>query len=283
MKKAIIYLLILSLGIIAFSCAPEEPTPDPTPQAPTIEKTLNAIAEYALVNKIFSDSFSEADNAAKNGDKQLEGQKFEQANYPVITVTPLDLTTWPKNIKVDYGNSNIICPDGVKRRGIINLETTGFYHETGTEINVSFQDFFHNDYKVEGSMLVVNTGRNDNDNLVYTLKVTEGKITSPQDKILYFEENTSREWAGGEDTVFEPCDDNYFITGTQEGISSDSLEYSLTVQQKLDVMVCCKYIRAGVLKISITGILPFSVDFGDGECDANAVAIINGAEYPFTM
>jgi hypothetical protein len=53
MKKNIIYLLILSLGIFAFSCDPDDPTPEPIQQAPSIDQTINAISEYALVNKIF--------------------------------------------------------------------------------------------------------------------------------------------------------------------------------------------------------------------------------------
>lgn len=285
MKKNIIYLLILSLGIFAFSCDPDDPTPEPIQQAPSIDQTINAISEYALVNKIFSDSFSEADKAAKNGDKQLEAQKYGQAgDYPVVTITPLDTTTWPKNIKVDYGTSNYVCNDGVKRRGIINIQTTGFYREADTEITVTYDGFYHNDHKVEGTMKVVNDGRNDNNNLVYNVTIAEGKITTPQDKIIYFNENTSREWAAGENTVFDPCDDNYLIEGSQDGMSSDSIEYTLTVQQKLDILACCKYVRAGVLKISITGILPFTVNFDGSTCDeANIVATINGAEYPITM
>jgi hypothetical protein len=43
MKKNIIYLLILSLGIFAFSCDPDDPTPEPIQQAPSIDQTINAI------------------------------------------------------------------------------------------------------------------------------------------------------------------------------------------------------------------------------------------------
>ena len=284
MKKNIIYLLILSLGIFAFSCDPDDPAPDPIQQAPSLDQTINAIAEYALVNKIFSDSFLEADKAAKNGDKQLDTQKVGPTDCPIVTVTPMDSTTWPKNIKVDYGTTNYLCNDGVKRRGIINIQTTGFYREAETEITVTYDGFYHNDHKVEGQMKVVNAGRTTGNNLVYNVTITDGKITTPEDKIIYFNENTNREWVAGENTVFDPCDDNYLIGGSQDGMSSDSIEYTLTVQQKLDILACCKYVRAGVLKISITGILPFTVNFDGSTCDeANIVATINGAECPITM
>ncbi len=283
MNKTIIYSLILAIVIIAYSCDPENSDNEPTPESPSIEKTLNAISNYIIVNKIFSDSFSEADKAAKDGDKQLEQNKNLKTTYPIITITPADLTTWPKQIKVDYGINNILCGDGVNRRGIINLSTTGLYHEPGTEVAITFDGFYHNNHKVEGEMFVINTGRNDNNNLVYNVIITNGKITTPENKILYFTENTSREWAAGEETIFNVCDDNYFITGTQEGVSSDSLAYNLVVMQKLDIIGCCKYIRAGLLKITIIGLPPFTVNYGEGECDANAIVTVNGVEYPIEM
>ena len=84
-------------------------------------------------------------------------------------------------------------------------------------------------HKVEGTQIVTNSGRNSADNLVYTVVINDGKVTTPQNHIIYYEENTSREWVGGESTITDVCDDNYYITGTQNGMSSDSIEYTLTV------------------------------------------------------
>jgi hypothetical protein len=131
--------------------------------------------------------------------------------------------------------------------------------------------------------LVTNTGRNASDNLVYTVLITNGKVTTPESKIIYYEENTSREWVAGEPTILDVCDDNYFVTGSQNGMSSDSVEYTLTVQNRLDILVCCNYIRGGLLDVDIEGLATISVNYGDGTCDENAIVTILGTEYPIVM
>ncbi len=265
-----------------FSC--KDPEPIDTP--PTNEEALNTISEYALVNKLFSDAFSETDDAAKQTDEQIDGNKNgTKDDYPTITITPFDAVTWPKTVTVNYGPTDYMCQDGRNRRGIINFEITGFYREDGTVVTITFEDYYQNEHKVEGTQTVTNTGRNADNNLVYTVEINDGKVTtpSPNSKVIYYEENTTREWAEGEPTILEVCDDVYFITGTQNGISSDNILYQLTVQEQLNVKVCCNWIRAGLLDVDIEGLSTLTVDYGDGECDSDATVTMLGVEYPIVM
>lgn len=280
MNKLIILLSITALAIFTFSC--KEPEDHDTP--PTIQQTLNTLSEYSIVNKLFADSFSEADDAAKDGDNQIDGNKNgTKDGYPIITITPFDATTWPKEIKVDYGTTDYTCPDGNKRRGIINIETTGFYRDPGTVIKVNFDNYYQNSYNLEGMQIVTNAGRNDEQHLVYNVEIISGIITTPQNKVISFQENTSREWVAGEETILDPCDDNYYITGTQSGVSSENISYALTVQNRLDILICCNYIRGGILNVQMQGLATIAVNFGDGTCDKNATVIINNTEYPIVM
>ncbi|PLX09648.1 MAG: hypothetical protein C0596_01105 [Marinilabiliales bacterium] len=281
MKKYLVLFLISVLGIVMFSCK-DDPEPIDTP--PTTQEALNAIAEYALVNKLFSDSFSEADDAAKYTDEQIDGTKNGTKEGPTITITPFDAVTWPKTVVVDYGETNYLCTDGRYRRGVINFETTGFYREEGTVITITFDEYYQNDYKVEGTQIVTNTGRNADENYVYTVEINDGKVTVPvTNKVINYEENTTREWAEGEPTVLDICDDVYYITGNQNGLSSDSIAYVLTVQQQLDVKVCCNWIRAGLLDVDIEGLSTMTIDYGDGTCDNDATVTYLGEEYPIEM
>jgi hypothetical protein len=280
MTRFFILLSITALAIFAFSC--KEPEDHDTP--PTTQETLTALSEYSLVNKLFSDSFSEADDAAKYSDDQIDGDKSgTKEGYPIITISPLDATTWPKDITVDYGTTNYLCQDGRNRRGIIHIETTGFYRDPGTVVTITFENYYQNDYKVEGTQIVTNQGRNDDQHLVYTVEINNGKVTTPLSKVINYEENTSREWVAGEETPLNICDDNYFITGTQNGMSSDSITYTLTVQNRLDVLVCCRYIRGGILDVDMEGLATITVNYGDGTCDENATVSINNTEYPIVM
>lgn len=281
MKNYVIYLLIALMAIAMFGCKDD---PDPVETPPTIQEAVGALSEYALVNKLFSDAFSETDDAAKYTDEQIDGAKNGTKNFPIITIDNIDLTTWPKNVTVDYGTTNFTCQDGRVRRGVINFQTTGFYREQGTVITITFDNYYQNDYKVEGTQIVTNTGRNADNHFVYTVEINNGKVTVPiTNKVINYEENTTREWAEGEETILEICDDVYYITGTQNGLSSDSIAYLLTVQQKLDVKVCCHWIRAGLLDVDIEGLSTMTIDYGDGECDNDAVINYLGTEYPIEM
>ena len=262
-----------------FSCK----EPEPVDNTPTTEEAVSAIAEYALVNKLFSDSFSEADDAAKYADEQVDGTKNGTKDYPIITIDNIDPQIWPKTVCVDYGTSNYLCQDGRERRGIINFETTGFYRVEGTVITITFEDYYQNDFKVEGTQIVTNDGCNADDNYVYTVEIIDGKVTAPiTNKVIYYEENTNREWAEG-DTTLDICDDVYYVTGTQNGVSSDSIAYLLTVQQQLDVRVCCGWIRAGILDVDIEGLSTLTVNYGDGTCDNDAIVTSLGVDYPIEM
>jgi len=280
MTKYFILLSFALLAIFAFSC--KEPVENDPP--PTTEETLAALTEYSIVNKLYADAFSETDDAAKYTDDQIEsGKKSTKEGYPTITIEPFDAVTWPKTVTVDYGPTNYLCQDGRYRRGVINFETTGFYHTEGTVITITFDNYYQNNYKVDGTQVVTNTGRNSEEHLVYTVVITDGVVTAPDSKVINYEESTSREWVDGESTILDVCDDNYFITGNQNGMSSDSIVYTLTVQTRLDVLVCCHYIRGGILDVDMEGLATISINYGDGTCDENAVVTILGTEYPIVM
>lgn len=251
------------------------------------QKALNVMTDYVLVNKLFSDAANEADAAAKDADDQIGGETRGQKNgyYPVVTVSPFDTVTWPKTVTVDYGESNFLCQDGRYRRGKIIFEISYWYHVEGTVLTVNFDDYYQDDHKLDGTKVITNTGRNSDNNLVYTVEINDGLVITPDEKEIYYEQNSQREWIEGEDTPLNVCDDVYLIDGVQSGISSDNVTYSITVIESLDVRVCCKYIRDGVLDIDIQDLPTVTVNYGvgEGECNNKAVATILGIEFPFDM
>lgn len=280
MKNRFFIIGLLLLAVFAISCDPEEINND---IPPTSQEALNAMEEFALVNKLFSDAYSETDAAARKADGEVQGDKINKNTYPIITIEPFDAVTWPKNVKVDYGETNFYCQDGRLRRGVINFETTGWYHEEGTVVTITFDDYYQNNHKVEGTQIVTNMGRNADENLVYSVVIQDGVVITSDNKTIYYEESTQREWIEGEVSILDPCDDVYLITGTQNGISSDEIQYNLLVQQALNVKVCCHYIRAGILDVNIQGLPTITINYGDGECNSSATITIMGIDYPIVM
>lgn len=275
MKPNLLFLFVMLILLTA--CTVEKQNP------PTPEETLRAMQEYILVSGMFSDAFEESNDAAKDSDNQLSGKEHGKNGFPVVSIEPFDLTTWPKTITADYGNSNFLCIDGRYRRGKIIITASDFYRNEGSVHTVNFDEYFQNDHKLEGTQTIINQGRNTDEFLVYDVEVSNGKVTTPDAKIIYFEQNSSRTWIEGEGTIFQPCDDVYLIDGTQNGISSDSINYTITVVQSLNVLICCKWIRSGILNINIEQLPVISIDYGETQCDNQATVSFGGTSYPVVM
>lgn len=279
--KTIIVAITVLLIIYGISCKKDD---DNNNQTPTNEQVVKAIQDYALASKIFSDAFAQSDDAARKSDDRIDNNtQGQKDSYPIITITPFDAVTWPKNITVDFGETNYLCQDGRLRRGKIMLNTTGFYRQEGTVITITFDNYYQNNHKVEGTQIITNLGRNTENHLHYSVEINEGKITTPDNKVINFEENTTRTWIEGEETFFAPCDDVYNISGTQNGTSSNGINYTLSTATPLNVQACCKWIRGGILNVDIEGLETISINYGDNSCDQNAVVIINNIEYPIIM
>jgi hypothetical protein len=290
LKSLFAYFIVFSFAAFIFSaCETDDDDDDDQNTQITNEQALQVIGDYAMAQNMFAEATDEADNAARVSDDSLENNNGSRAvkdgTYPEISITPFDLETWPKTIRVDYGPTNMLCEDGRNRRGIINIVATDFYRNTGAELTTTFEDFYQNDHKVDGTRVCTNNGENTAGNLTYSLIVNDGHITTPEGKHIYYEENTEREWIAGEETLLNPWDDNYLITGDQSGISSDSIEYQLNVHvaDPLDVLVGCKWIRAGLLDLDIEGFPTITINYGEGTCDNQATATIYDVEYPFVM
>lgn len=252
------------------------------------EEALRAINENAKAAALFKDAFNEANDAAMHADDSLNGTiergQYSYEDEPAISITPFDLTSWPKTIVVDYGAENMMCSDMRERRGIINIVASDFYQNPGCTLTITFEEFYQENHKIEGTKTIINQGENSEENLVYDVIVENGKITTPDNVSFYFDQNTQREWKEGSETI-NPWDDVYDITGSQEGISSDSVNYTLTIDDNhpLNVLIGCRWIRAGILAIDIEDIPTITLDYGAGVCDNAATVTISGNEYYINM
>jgi len=292
-KHLLSILFALATLIWIFTACEKDDDPDTSDDTDdteqlTNQQVLETIADYSKAQAMFNEATDEAEHAARVSDDSIDSGKgfyAKSGEYPQITIDPFDGTTWPKTITVDFGDQNMTCEDGVERRGVINIEATDFYRNTGSELTTTFSEYYQNDYKVEGTRVCTNNGENEAGNLTFSLDVTDGHIITPEADHIYYEESTDREWIAGDTSVLDPWDDNYLVTGTQSGLSSDSIPYQLTVHaaDPLDVLVGCKWVRAGKLDLDIETVPTITIDYGDGTCDDQAVATMYGENYPFTM
>lgn len=243
------------------------------------QSSIDLADDDAVSDAVFEDVFNTADNATIILDQMIKGGDSKSGiavtdSCPTITVTPPATGTWPKVITVDFGTG---C-DGLNnntRSGKIIIEVTGPRMEISSKRIVTFVNYFFNRIKVEGTKVFENMGYNNNKNLVFSIKLTGGKLTLPDGKFIERSFTHQREWTAGLLTK-NIWDDECLITGSAKGKNINGITYTNTIITALQWKRACSFIVGGVVKIERDGALPVEMNYGTGECDAKAVVTRGG-------
>ncbi|UKM63616.1 hypothetical protein GSB9_00159 [Flavobacteriaceae bacterium GSB9] len=264
-------LIVPILAIFLMGC---EETEEAT-QSVDSAAALEALTEYVTVNKIFQDVGNNSGDALLTAENTTGSRSAKsKSEGPTITVSPMDLTTFPKTTTIDYG-AGVLCKDGVTRKGIVTAVSTGWYRETNSVHTTTFDNYYHEDFKVEGNHVVTNLGANADDQLQYSVVIDNGKIIMPTGASINYTENSTRTWVAGADTPFNIWDDEYKLDGSQTGKSSKGVPYTLTIEEDLHVLLLPRGIEAGILDVSVGSINNIKINYS-----ASNITIF-GETYPF--
>ncbi len=193
---------------------------------------------------------------------------------PTITITHPEAGIWPKIVTVDFGAGCSGFYDNT-RSGRIIIEITGPRLEAGTKRTITFEDYYFNGIRVEGTKVIENTGYNENENLVCSVTLTGGKLTLPDGKTIERSFEHQREWIAG---ILTPniWDDECLITGIAHGTTLEGVGYTNTITTALAWKRACFFIVSGVVKIEREGKPEVEINYGTGDCDAKAVVTREG-------
>lgn len=195
-----------------------------------------------------------------------------------------DTVSMPHQLTINYGTTNCLCFDGKYRRGKILVSYTGHYRDSGSTHTISFDDYYVNDYKVDGNQTVTNNGDNSNGNLTFSININS-TITDTTGKTLAYKSMRTREWVAGESTwgLHGWSDDIYSITGSASGTTFNGASYSAEITSPLIVALNCRWIEKGTVEFTPSGKLKRTIDFGNGDCDNKATVTIAGISFPITL
>lgn len=249
MKKLTLLGIFFTAALMLTSCRKND---DET----TDLETQSATDSY-LMDANINDAIKEVDWAASENNLGKAG--------PTVT---FDTTASPKQMTINYG-SGTLCADGKLRAGKLRITFTGRYRDAGTVITITPDSFYQNGNKLEGTKTITNNGRNNRNNLYYTIEVNNAKLTTIDGKIRTWTSTRNREWIGGENTkAFN--DDVYQITGIANGVSSNNVAFTVNILQPLQIDFSCQYrVTAGEVEIKPTSKLTRTINYGSGSCDNN--------------
>jgi len=270
--KTKLFLTIAALALFTFnSCMKDEPL---------LEQTAVDLADdEAVSDAVFEDVFNTADNATIILDQigkglDSKGEVVLADSCPLVTATRPTANPWPKIVTVNYGTGCTGLNNNV-RKGKILIIVTGPRLETGSKRTVTFEDYYFNDIKVEGTKVFENMGYNNNQNLVFSATLTGGKLTLPNGKFIERAFAHQREWTAGLLTR-NIWDDECLITGSATGKNINGVTYTNTIITALNWKRVCQFIVSGVVKLERDGALPVEMNYGTGDCDAKAVVTRGG-------
>jgi hypothetical protein len=264
--KTKIYLIIASVAMLTFfSCMKD---------TKLIEQTsVDLVDDNAVSDVAFDDVFNTVDNATvimenlmglTKGD--LTSETVLADSCPVITISA---GTFPKTITINYGTG---CSgfNGSTRSGKIIITVTNKRSVVGAIRTVTFDNYFFNGIRVEGTKVLTTLPLSNNQNPVLSVKLTGGKLTLTDGKTIERSFDHKKEWTAGWNTPKNIWDDEWLVTGTATGKNINGIAYTNTILTALHWTRACEFLVSGSIKFERTGVEPIVLDYGTGTCDAKA-------------
>jgi len=264
MKTTIKFLALafVAMAITFTACKKNEEAED---------NELATSEDMALSENQYDQVFKQVDGNATNA-----GLK---KGYPIVTI---DSVSTPRSMIINFGDTNFLCDDGNYRRGKILVTWTGKYRDNGTVITTTFDNFYQNDNKVEGTKTVTNAGRKRDGDMVFNINV-QGKVTNTENQFITWNSTRTRTWIAGENTKTW-LDDKYTVSGTTNGINRNGFTFNTTTTKPLTVDLSCQWrIVSGVIELTPQGKPTRTIDYGNGACDRLATVTIKGKSFNITM
>ena len=195
-------------------------------------------------------------------------KNFYSSNYlpDCVTITTV-VTTTGKQRTIDFGEGCEL-PNGNVLGGIIYLSYLKDMDMTTKTLNLSLENFTFNGAEVEGSASIDRMRSNENGNPQadvagsFTATWTDGSTAS-------FTGDRTREWIEGYGSGFW-ADNVFLISGKRSysGKLGNTLMKETIIPLRRELS--CRFIVSGILEITRND-NKATLDFGDGECDANGV------------
>jgi hypothetical protein len=266
--KASIIATFIAFAIFTTSCNKEK-----IETTATSEETTGQEAQEGT--EVGDEASNIADNAAKG--QNITGRyASNQEQYEALSgCAVITRDTINRIITIDFGTSNCLGADGRNRRGKIIVNYIGSYFEQGSVKTITFDNYYRNDNKVEGTRTVTNTGFNASNQYTWKVEARNMKITRPDGKFHTWNSDRVRTMLAGYETSSWQ-DDEYTVTGDASGSNSDEVTYTATIITPLHRLMSCKWIDKGVIQFENSKGKSRVLDFGNGTCDNQATVEVTG-------
>jgi len=275
-KFLLIGTCIITLSFF-ISCNSDEKTNDGSSAAITNDEIIaNAKIDASVedVTNIAEDQFS----AQLNINSKPSGpiKSFLPSCATITTV--LTNNTWTKT--VDFGVEGCTLNNGNTVKGKMVVSFSNDFSSSTQTISYTFEGFYHNGRKLQGSKSIVRTIKETNilvtphpvstASIDLTITFDDGKVYTRKGSLV-------KEMTSGYDTWFDWDDNVFVVTGSGSTTFPNGDTFSAEITTPLEFNVACRKSIAvkGIVSITKNGASAI-IDYGSGECDTLATVTKDG-------
>jgi len=269
---ALAFLSALFLSAAIFSCSKEDKNPVSGDEGQTVALAAVKVNTDALYDDVSMEVLQ------VNTDAGLSAQPTSVNACATITVSSTDPAIWPKTVTIDYGTAGCTGVNGFVRKGKIIYTLSKKLINTGAVLNVTFDNYNVNGYKLEGTYTITNNGSANGLNV--SVQLVGGVVTYPAGNSYTKETNTTWVQTAGQGTL-TALDDEYDVSGNGT-VSSSGNKLTATSKGNLHRTVVCPNTVSGILDLTYNNIAG-TLDFGSGTCDKSALLTVAGKQYTVTL
>ena len=195
-----------------------------------------------------------------------------------------DTISSPHTLIIRFGNSDLVCLDGRKRRGTIIVSYDGIYSDQKKVHTITFDHYFLNGNELTGTIQTIRVDTTITGNWYYNVVVNDSMNMS-QDPLLsqyvVWTGNLVRKWVTGYASN-DRNDDIFSISGAATLTRPNAHSFSFGISTPLQFAIGCDFAESGVA--NVTGYNGARIlNFGTGNCDANAQLNIGVNVYQLTL
>ncbi len=171
---------------------------------------------------------------------------------------------YPNQVTLDFGTS-CVSTNGRERSGKIIINMTDSLIHVGASRVVTFDNYYVDGVKVEGSSTWTNTGLNASSQPTLSRNSNIELIVSSTTSINWSAQHVLT-MVAGYNTPLIGLDDQFEITGSASGVNHNGKNFSAVITTPILRKKTCRYPVSGVRNVTVET-KTISIDYGTGDCD----------------
>lgn len=257
------HLFFLSILILCISCEKEA----------KLDTETQSSIDYSIVEPLFTNVLMLTDQVLLKS-QNIDNSSISNtscANVTVLHSNPNDTSVFPKTIVFDFDSTGCFYRKKLTK-GIFKVQINADYGTQDNQMNISFENYQVNNINISGNIII-----NSPEASKYGFTVVSGEISFDSKKITY---NAVKELILI-NTGLEA--NNYRLNGKANGVNSEGLSFEAEITQTIEKSLNCNFNKKGIVKVKPDELVERFLNFGEGDCNSNAIITINGYNYTFDL